>query len=258
MFKLEDVIQLKPDEVIRMVTKRHVATIVPRLFFAFLLIVLPFFFLFPLFDTGPSGVVVFLVLVFVGLIVAYRTFRLWDGDVLILSNQRIIKVNQTGVFSRTVNEVAAEDIKEASWEKKGMISHLFNYGSVSISALQTIQTKQVPHPQEVHRYIQEVVDLIKEEQRKTVAERESRLKRVRSAVEDLDDEELLKLERVMKDQDRQKTIDEVFKPSEKKEIGAEESERSASVSSAKEARDITVKKLFGSDNGTHLKPLEDD
>lgn len=227
-----------------MVTKRHAVTVVPRLLIAFLLIVVPFFFLFPLFGTGPTGIVMFLVLIIVGLIMAWRTFAMWDGDVFVVSNLRFIKVNQTGIFSRTVNEIAAENIVEISWEKKGIFGHIFNYGNLIISAVQTVEMKYVPRPQEVHALVQEVIDIIKKHETIKKSDKEDRVNKLKDMLEDMDEEELRKFERAIKDEDRKETVKELFKSVDDKKD---------------EDREISVKKLFGSDDESNkLKPIDDE
>jgi len=244
MLKLDNVLQLKEDEEIRMVSKRHAVTILPNLFVAFLLIVVPFFFLFPLFGTGPTGVVAFLVLILAGLIIAWRTFAMWDGDALVISSLRIIKVNQTGIFSRTVSEMGAENVKEASWEKKGLFGHVFNYGNLNIAAVQTIKMRHVPRPQEVHALIQEVTDALKKHEAIKKSDHEERVNKLRSMIEDMDDEKLKEIERSIEKDDRTETVKELFAADDNEE-GEEE--------------DIPVKKLFGTDDeSNNLKPLDDE
>jgi len=50
MFRLESVIQLKDEEQIRAIARRHIITLIGPLALAMVLIVVPFFFLFPLFS----------------------------------------------------------------------------------------------------------------------------------------------------------------------------------------------------------------
>lgn len=243
MFKLENVLQLKENEDVRMVSKRHAITLLPSLLFACILIAAPFFFLFPLFSTGPTGIVAFLVLVVVGFILAWRTFATWDGDALIITSDRIIKVTQTGIFSRTVNEIAAENVSEASWEKKGFIGHLCNYGNVLIGSGKKCEAKNVPKPQEVHALIQEIVDTSKKERTRPDQDRSKRIERVQDMLEEMDDATLRKIERLLKTEDRTETVRSLFQTGDTKK----ESER-----------DISIKKLFGSSSDTNkLKPLDE-
>jgi uncharacterized membrane protein YdbT with pleckstrin-like domain len=244
MFKLEYVLQLKDHEQIRMVYKRHTVTVVPMLLFAFVLIVAPFFFLFPLFGSGPAGVVVFLVFILAGLITAWRAFAMWDGSAFIVTDVRVVKAAQTGIFSRTVNEAALENVSDISWEKKGIFGYLFNYGNLNVGGAEKIEVRRIPRPREVHALIQEVVDRAKkmERERDRDRERRARLENVKKMVDDLDENRLRELERTLKRDERAGVSEAFFAPDENK---------------ARE-REITVKKLFGPDRESNeLKPLED-
>jgi hypothetical protein len=259
MFKLDNVLLLKDGEEIRMVAKQHAATVVPKLFLAFLLIVVPFFFLFPLFNSGPTGIVAFLALIIAGLILAWRAFAMWDGDAFIVSNLRAVKVNQTGIFSRTVKETALEGIVEASWEKKGPFAYLFNYGNLVITGAEKMEVRHVPKPREAHLLIQEVMDSMKAERKAAASEREDRAKRLKQAIEELDDEGLKKIEQAIRQKERGKAIETLFPA---KDDDAEEEEDDADDDdddADAEVEEIPVKKLFGSDDeSNNLKPLDDE
>lgn len=241
MFKLEHVLLLKEDERIKGITKRHGLALLPGLGLALLLIVAPFFFLFPLFRTGPAGVVVFGTLVLVGVFVAVRSFVMWDGDVFIVTDLRIVDVDQKGLFSRTVSEVKLDDIQDVSWSKSGIIDALFNVGDLKIqtsSGALVIEAAFIPRPRELHSLVNDlrhagsvsvadtaITGRIASEAAKRAAtpERIEVLKRVASQLEALGDDELVKLDRTLKQEDR----------------------------------DVTIRKLFGEGKTEELKPLED-
>ncbi len=159
MFKLEDVMQLKPGEVVRLVTKRHVATILPKLLLSFILIVVPFFFVFALFQTGPTGASVFIASVGVGIYLACRTLILWDGDTVVISNQRFVAVVQTGLFSRTVTEIHFSDHPESSWKMSGLLGRLLQIGDVTVTAPggRQIVASRIAHPQYVQTLLKDAM-----------------------------------------------------------------------------------------------------
>ena len=241
MFKLEHVLLLKEDEGIKGITKRHGLALLPGLGIALLLIVAPFFFLFPLFRTGPAGVVVFGTLVLVGVFVAVRSLVMWDGDVFIVTDIRIVDVDQKGLFSRTVSEVKLDDIQDVSWSKSGIIHALFNVGDLKIqtsSGALVIEAAFIPRPRELHSLVNDlrhagrvaaadatVAGRIASEaaKRAVTPQRVEVLKRVASQLEALGDDELVKLDRTLKQEDR----------------------------------DVTIRKLFGEGKTEELKPLDD-
>lgn len=159
MIRLEEVIQLKDGEEVRALARRHVITLLPHLLVAAMLIVAPFFFLFPLFTSGPAGIMVFGVLVCVGAIVAVRSVIMWDGDLLIITNHRIIDVDQQGVFARTVNEIMYTNMQDPAWSKKSPLDFMLGIGRVSArsnSGSLTIEATHVPHPKELHQLVSEL------------------------------------------------------------------------------------------------------
>lgn len=228
MPKLEDVIQLKDDEQVKALARRHGITLVPFLFLSLVMIVTPFFFLFPLFGSGPAGIVVFLVVVLAGLLVAVRSFIMWDGDLLIVTNQRIVDVDQQGLFSRTVNEITFNNIQDLSWSKGSVLDYILRIGTVrmrSDSGSLTIEAEHVAHPKALQNLIN---DLWQEAIRHRpapapsvvahpVAEpeqdddrRTELMKEVAGRMDTMDNESLAKLARTLKTEDRDIAITHLF------------------------------------------------
>jgi hypothetical protein len=212
MFKLEDVIQLKPEEKIRLVTKRHAVTILPRLLLSFLLIVIPFFFLFPLFKSGPTGAVVFVVSVGVGVYTAWRTFAVWDGDTFIVSSVRIVNVSQPGIFSRTVVEAGLEHLTDFAWGRRGITGTVFNFGDVTMNTAgqQKIIATKLPDPQAIHALLAEVVGLAKASRVAAESAHQARISRIQKRIEGLDDAALATLEHSLNEEGRVEAIRAVF------------------------------------------------
>jgi hypothetical protein len=252
MFKLEDVLLLKDDEEIKAITRQHGLMLVPMLALALLLIVGPFFFLFPLFSSGPAGILMFGVLVLVGMFIAMRKFVMWDGDVLIVTNQRIVNVNQKGMFSRTVSEVKLDDIHDASWSKNGIVHTIFNLGNVLVQGSSlTLEVKSIPGPKDLHGLINDLRHAIKPKRVDLAPERATVLKHIASQLETLDDEALTELDHTLKRDDRDVTIKKLF--AEEGEIGF----KPAGDSIKNDDRDMTIKKLFGDEGENGLKPMDD-
>jgi hypothetical protein len=252
MFKLEDVLLLKDDEEIRAITRQHGVMLVPMLSLALLLIVGPFFFLFPLFSSGPAGIIMFGILVLVGIFVAIRKFIMWDGDVFIVSNQRIVNVDQKGMFSRTVTEVKLEDIHDASWSKSGVAHYVFNLGNVLVQGSSlTLAAKSVPGPKELHGLINDLRHAVKPKRVDLAPERASVLKHITSQLESLDDEALTDLDRTLKRDDRDATIKKLFGDEGEAVQTPEDDSKNAGE------HDMTIKKLFGDEGENGLKPIDD-
>lgn len=274
MLRLEEVLQLKDGEDIRLVAKRHGITLFPGLIMAFLCIVIPFFFLFPLFSLGIFGAGGFMILVLVGLLIAWRTFAMWDGGALIVSSHRLIKVNQSGIFSRTVNEIPLSSVLEVSWSKKGIFGHMFNFGTVRILAGQEMLAKNVPQPQKLHSLIMDLTDLAKKSRVSDNYLREHRLAKIQKVLEGMDDAMLREVERMLGKGDRleapQQSLFQDIKPIHPNVVHATHHQDSAyspshhgshepyhESTSQEDEGEIRIKTLFGEDRTTKLKLMDE-
>lgn len=275
MLRLEEVLQLKNGEDVRLIAKRHGITILPGLFSAFLFIVVPFFFLFPLFSSGPAGAVVFLVLILTGLIIAWRTFAMWDGDALIVSTHRLVKVVQTGIFSRTVNEIPLSSILEVSWSKKGIGSHVFNFGVVRVLAGQEMLIKKISQPQQLHALIMDLVDIAKRSHIPDNHLREHRIQKIQKLLNGMDDRMLREVERLLSQGERseilQQGLFQDIKPIHPNVVHAPTHQEYHQYQAHQEDQDMTggvserdhsdpeirIKTLFGEDRTTKLKLMDE-
>lgn len=227
MLRLDDVLQVHDGEEVRVITRRHAITLIPSLVLALLLIVAPFFFLFPLFASGPVGIVVFAIVVFVGVAIAFRAFIIWDGNALIATTERVVEVQQEGVFARTVNEIIYDNVQDISWTKRSPLDMTFNIGIVRIRTVSggyTIEDPYLPKPQKLQQIINDLYQGVQPKRTDVTPERADLLKKVSERLETLDDKSLDKIIGTLR----------------------------------KDDRDIAIKKLFGDGAGKKgLKPLED-
>jgi uncharacterized membrane protein YdbT with pleckstrin-like domain len=214
MFKLENVVQLKPGERIRFITKRHAVTIIPRLVLSFFFIVIPFFFVFPMFKGGPLGIAAFAVFVLAGIFLAWRTFVMWDGEALVISSERVVRVAQAGIFSRTVIEADLDHVADISWRRHGIMGTLFNFGDLAINTTsqQKVAASKLPNPREIHSLLVEALDTARAKTAASVSEREARITRLRSEIGRLGDAELSALERALERSDRAEAVGDLFRP----------------------------------------------
>lgn len=260
MLRLEEVLQLKDGEDIRLIVKRHGIVLLPGLFTACLLIAVPFFFLFKLFGFGLIGAVVFLLFVLTGLIMAWRTFAMWDGDALIVSTTRLVRVIQSGIFSRTVNEIPLSSILEVSWTKNGLQALLFNLGTVRVVAGQELSIKQIPRPKQLHALIMDLSNLAKKSHVSDQYLRVHRLEKIRGILEKMDDQALRELEKVLSQDGRVDDARERMKAFEPVSTKVTSQEVRLPVSNTVPDTDdaeIRIKTLFGEDRTTRLKLMDD-
>lgn len=132
MFHLEDVLTKNERENVHAIVRRHVSTMIGPLLIALVLIAAPFFFLYQLLSLKTVGLIVFFCSVVVGIVIALRALLLWDADVFVLTDLRVVDVDQQGLLSRTVAETPLSGIQDIAWQRKGMIQTMFRTGTLSI------------------------------------------------------------------------------------------------------------------------------
>ena len=70
----------------------------------------------------------------ISLYLALRAWFLWTNSIYVLTDQRLIAVDQRGWFDRKVGELSLADILKISHEVKGAGATMFNFGDVAIIA----------------------------------------------------------------------------------------------------------------------------
>ena len=91
-------------------------------------------------------------------------------DTWIVTDQRIINIEQHGLFARTVSEVRLFRVQDVTSEIKGFIHNMLDYGHVHIqTAGETtrFEFEEIPHPNQVAKT---VLDLAEKQRKQHVAE----------------------------------------------------------------------------------------
>lgn len=98
-----------------------------------------------------------------GLLLWTRFFLLWSDhwlDVWIITDRRVIDIEQKGFFSRQVSSFSHDRIQDVTYEVAGLISTWLHIGNVRIqtaSVSTDFVMRQVPNPDLVKEEIQSVV-----------------------------------------------------------------------------------------------------
>ena len=80
-------------------------------------------------------------------------------DVWVVTDQRIVNIEQNGLFSRTIAEVNIEKIQDVTSEAKGKLATLLKFGDVHIQTAAEEKRfifSEVPNPREVAKTITEL------------------------------------------------------------------------------------------------------
>lgn len=135
--RIEDVITVHEGEKIVAQYRNHALSHLRGWTVSVLLLALPFFLMMPLFSRGQVGVAAFLVLVLVGVWAFARNYVVWKNSVLLVTSERVVDVDQRGLFSRTVSEAAFDKVQDVSYSVRGMLGTVMRCGSVTIQTAGT-------------------------------------------------------------------------------------------------------------------------
>ncbi len=115
-----------------MISRQYPLTRFKQFSAAFLLLFAPFFFIVPLFRWGTPGRVIFGVVLLAGLVGLARALTMWYLSTVVLTNERIVRMNQEGLFDRMVSEIELGNIQHSSYEHKGVLQTILRFGAIQI------------------------------------------------------------------------------------------------------------------------------
>lgn len=156
---LQKKVKLKEEERISTVVRRYGITLFWHWLIIILLFIIPFFFMFWLFNQGWWGQVLFVGPVVVGTLLALRTVYVWQTNVFIITTHRLIDIDRKGLFDTTISEVPFNQIEDISGRVKGLLSTLFKYGNLVVQTgggKVQIVAEKIKNP---HRLQQEINEL---------------------------------------------------------------------------------------------------
>lgn len=158
--KVESVIKLKEDEKVLRVVRSYWLVQMPRFAFAFVLVAAPFFFMLPLFSAGKIGFAIFVISVLAGCLYGLRLAYLWFWNAFLVTNQRVVDVDQRGFFSRTVSEATYDKIQDVSFAVHGIWGTLLGFGKVDLQTAgqsANLELPNVENPKDTHHLITEAM-----------------------------------------------------------------------------------------------------
>ncbi|MFA5022180.1 MAG: PH domain-containing protein [Patescibacteria group bacterium] len=92
---------------------------------------------------------------------AFASYVSYYLDVWVITNQRIIDMEQGGLFARTVSEQRLDKIQDITSEAKGFFPTILNYGQVyaqTAGEKERFVFKQIPEPHSVAKKLGNVVN----------------------------------------------------------------------------------------------------
>lgn len=182
---INDLIKQKSYEHIVYILRRHPITFVPILatFFILFLIPVALFFvgdaIIPAFTSRPAAFPVFILLMsgyYLSMLALFLTqFVDFYLDIWIVTNDRIIDMEQFGLFARTTSELDLFRIQDASTDITGFFATVFNYGNVTVKTAsdnKSIVFRNIKNPNAVR---EDLIKLSHEDRKYHFSVKESRI-----------------------------------------------------------------------------------
>ncbi len=150
------------------VYRRHPITLLPLALTCVLLFVIPpaaFFFFrafYPTLADAPTFLPIFVLgasaFLLSGWLFMFQSFIDYWLDVFILTEKRILDIEQKGLFNRTVSELRLYRTQDVTFEIKGFWHTMFDYGDIFVQTAGEVERFHfalVPHPNNVAKMILE-------------------------------------------------------------------------------------------------------
>lgn len=173
--------QRRPDEEVVLLLRRHWHALLRHFLYFIAEIILPLiaflvfirFTNFALAKDNPVSILIILSASAYYLFIWLFFFNHWIDyylDVWIVSNQRIINIEQKGLFSRTIAELNVERIQDVTSDVQGKLATVLDFGDVHIQTAgeeKRFIFEEVPKPRQVAA---KIIELHQEAVKKAIAE----------------------------------------------------------------------------------------
>lgn len=174
--KIEKIINKKPNEKVILKLRRHPFTLIPAILIFLLinLITIAGYYIITIASPGlltnPAAYASLTILgalfLINGWIFSYGQFVDYYLDMWVVTDDRIVSIEQHGLFGRTISELDLFKIQDVTSDVRGFFPSTFQYGFVHIQTAgekERFVFEQVPHPHTVRKSI---IDLVNSDRRK--------------------------------------------------------------------------------------------
>ncbi|MFA6604074.1 MAG: PH domain-containing protein [Patescibacteria group bacterium] len=174
---LDQLIKRKPDEKVIFFLRRHWVIFAAEILLIIVLAAVPFggdwllSNLWPQLLLGPHSRPILILLLSAYYLMIWVFFLSYFIDYYldgwIVTDDRILSVEQRGLFSRTISELDLAKIQDVTSEGKGFLAFLFNYGYVYVQTASEIGRftfEQIPKPHEVRRQLLSLIEADRKKQ----------------------------------------------------------------------------------------------
>ena len=164
IMNVSHLIKKKSYEKVEYVLRRHLITFVPQIIFFVVLVVIPvalYFMIINIFPALLENEVLYVVAILLGsiyylsiLLFAFSHFIDFYLDVWVVTNDRVVDVEQFGLFSRTISELDLFRIQDVTTDVHGVFASLFQYGKLTITTASTnvsLVFRDIPNPNKIRQ-----------------------------------------------------------------------------------------------------------
>lgn len=169
--ELFDLVKLRPGEKNIFFLRRHVIVFLGELIYIVVLALLPlginvmFTDIWPSVFTGSMSRPIIILAASAYYLVIWLFFIAYFVDYYldawVITTERILNVEQNGLFSRTVSELDLARVQDVTSEVTGIIPSIFHYGFIYVQTAGETERfifEQVPHPHEIRKRILDLVE----------------------------------------------------------------------------------------------------
>lgn len=151
--------QLQEKEEILRIVRRATITLVPSVGLGALLILVDFFLVAWWFQHRTWGGFGFFLTLLLAVVIGVRGWYIWRMNILAITNQRIIDMNQHGLFKRTVAETTYDKIQDVRYTIHGVWRTMFKFGSIIIQTAGNSTTLELTNISDPFEVQQQIADL---------------------------------------------------------------------------------------------------
>lgn len=154
-------IELKDDEQVKDIVRESALVIMPRIIIAMIYLIVLFFFLFMFISFGTVGVIIFVFLLLFGIAFIMRKIFLWYMNVFIVTNQRIIDLEQKGFLNKHISEIPFQKVDNIHYRIKGIFHNVFRCGDLFVQSYKGVTflvMKNVRKPSQIRTKLLKIVD----------------------------------------------------------------------------------------------------
>jgi len=142
------------EEVIAVIRKHPICLAKPIFVLIFFLVLISFFLKF--FLASLAGFIILLVILCILLGYSLSHFLLWYFDIFLVTNQRLIDIDQKGIFRKEISETSLDKIQDVKCQF-GIIGRIFGFGDLEIESAGTLGKiifHFIPSPEKFQEIIQ--------------------------------------------------------------------------------------------------------